>query len=232
MIFFSSLFKPFGLTRWGRIFSSDIFNSPWHTDLTHLLFFDQLQIDSDEFDDPILTLSQDDILSSIYNLGREEKKLKWCRLLKTAQVLPHTKRGRSKAVETAQRLWCKSCKFATYILVDSNPKDPKSRVHPDPQRIHCLSKNKQVEDENVTNLASKYFWRPLTTFLLRQDRKEKTFFSILNFWFEATVHVYLIHRMRVTEGVSPVNWIKWHARYRPTFTALECESENYQKHNR
>ena len=124
VIFFSSLFKPFGLTRWGRIFSSDIFNSPWHTDLTHLLFFDQLQIDSDEFDDPILTLSQDDILSSIYNLGREEKKLKWCRLLKTAQVLPHTKRGRSKAVETAQRLWCKSCKFAT------------SKVHP------CGSKSK------------------------------------------------------------------------------------------
>ena len=39
VIFFSSLFKPFGLTRWGRIFSSDIFNSPWHTDLYHLLDF-------------------------------------------------------------------------------------------------------------------------------------------------------------------------------------------------
>ena len=36
-----------------------------------LLFSHQLQIDSDEFADPILTLCQDDILSSIYNLGQE-----------------------------------------------------------------------------------------------------------------------------------------------------------------
>ena len=149
------------------------------------------------------------------------KPLKFCRTQKEGGP----KRLRQPTVYDARAA---NLQHLKYTLVDPNPKYPECRVHPDPQRIHCTSKNKQVKDETVKNWAPKY-WR---TFLLRQDRKEKTFFSILNFWFEATVHVYLIHRMRVTEGVSPVNWIKWHARYRPTFTALECESENYQKHNR
>ena len=151
------------------------------------------------------------------------KPLKFCRTQKEGG----RKRLRQRSVYDARAA---NLQHLKYTLVDPNPKYPESRVHLDPQRIHCTSKNKQVDDERVKNWASKYFWRTQTTFPLRQDRKEKTFFSILNFWFEATVHVYLIHRMRVTEGVSPVNWIKWHARYRPTFTALECESENYQKH--
>ena len=39
-----------------------------------------------------------------------------------------------------------------YILVDPNPKDPESRVHPDPQHIHCTSKNKQIDGENVKKI--------------------------------------------------------------------------------
>ena len=145
MIFFSRHFLcPFCVTRLGRIFFFRYiqFSMTYrlYPIIGFLLFLHQLQIDSDEFADPILTLCQDDILSSIYNLGREEKKLKWCRLLKTAQVLPHTKRGRSKAVETAQRLWCKSCKFAT------------SKVH----RCGSKSKIQNLEYIQIHNASTVY----------------------------------------------------------------------------